>query len=281
MQKRFSFSADCIYNIDETGLTTVHKLLKVIAGKGVKQVGQVTSAERETLVTMVGCINALENFIPPFLIFPCVHFCSHMLKGALTGTKGDANPSEWINAEIFLKWFDHFVEYGHPIKDHPLLLIMDNHKTHISIELIDKAKESNVVLLTLPPHCSQKLQPLDRSVLRPLKKFYNSACDSWLKAHPNTPMAIYDISKNLGIAYTRAFTSQNIQNGFKAAGIFPYDPYVFSDVNFLCSYVSDRPIPANDNSNKQSPHHSVLYLKLLMKRNSKSALLPTIGQQKI
>ena len=117
---------------------------------------------------------------------------------------------------------------------------------------MDKAKESNVVLLTLPPHCSHKLQPLNRSVFGPLKKFYNSACDSWLKAHPNTPMTIYDISENLGIAYTRAFTSQNIQNGFKAAGIFPYDPYVFSDVDFLCSYVSDRPIPANDNSDKQT-----------------------------
>ena len=151
--------------------------MKGIAGKGVKQVGQVTSAERGTLVTMVGCINALGNFIPPFLIFPRVHFRSHMLKGAATGTKGYANPSVWINTETFLKWFDHFVEYGHPNKDHPLLLIMDKHKTHISIELMDKAKESNVMLLTLPPHCSHKLQLLDRSVFGPLKKFYNSACD--------------------------------------------------------------------------------------------------------
>ncbi|XP_065658144.1 uncharacterized protein LOC136082657 [Hydra vulgaris] len=134
----------------------------------------------------------------------------------------DGKIQKWF--DHFVKWFDHFVEYGHPSKDHPLLLIMDNHKTHISIELMDKAKEINVVLLTLPPHCSHKLQPLDRSVFRPLKKFYNSACDSWLKAHPNTPMTIYDISENLGIAYTRAFTSQNIQNGFKATGIFLYDP---------------------------------------------------------
>ncbi|XP_065667788.1 uncharacterized protein LOC136088062 [Hydra vulgaris] len=194
VQKRYNFSADCIYNIDETGLTTVHKPVKVIAGKGVKQIGQVTSAERGTLVTMVGCINGFGNFIPPFLIFPRVHFRSHMLKGAPTGTKGDANPSGWINIEIFLKWFDHFVEYGHPSKDHPLLLIMDNHKTHISFELMDKAKESNVV----PPHRSHKLQPLDRSVFGPLKKFYNSAWDSWLKAHPNIlQIQIYIQNPNL------------------------------------------------------------------------------------
>ncbi|XP_047142159.1 uncharacterized protein LOC101240490 [Hydra vulgaris] len=134
VQKRYKFSDDCIYNIDETALSTVHKPAKVVAGKGVKQVGQVTSAERGTLVTMIGCINALGNSIPPFLIFPSVHFRSCMLKGAPTGTKGDANPSGWINTEIFLKWFDHFVQYGHPSQYHPLLLIMDNHKSHISIE---------------------------------------------------------------------------------------------------------------------------------------------------
>ena len=103
VQKRYNFSADFIYNIDEAGLKTVHKPVKVIAGKGVKQVGRVTSAERGTLVTMVGCINALGNFIPLFLIFPRVHFRSHMLKGAPTGTKGDANPSGWINAEIIFE----------------------------------------------------------------------------------------------------------------------------------------------------------------------------------
>ena len=149
------FTADCIYNTDETSLTNVHKQTKVIAGKEVIQVEEVISAEKGILVTMVSCINAFGNSIRPFLILR-VHFRSHMLKGAPTGTKADANPSGWINTEIFSKWFDHFVENGHPSKDHPLLLIMDNHKCHISIELMKKAKESNVVLLTLPPYCSQK-----------------------------------------------------------------------------------------------------------------------------
>ena len=49
----------------------------MIAGKGVKQVGQVTSAERGILVTMVSCINALGNSISPFLIFPRVHLKVH------------------------------------------------------------------------------------------------------------------------------------------------------------------------------------------------------------
>ena len=42
---------NCIYNIDETGLTTVRKPVKVFAGRGGKQVGRITCAERGALVT--------------------------------------------------------------------------------------------------------------------------------------------------------------------------------------------------------------------------------------
>ena len=44
--------------MDETGLTTVHVPPKVIGPKSVKQLGQVTSAERGTLTTVVGCVSA-------------------------------------------------------------------------------------------------------------------------------------------------------------------------------------------------------------------------------
>lgn len=48
---RHSFSPGNIYNIDETGITTVQKSNKIVARKGFKQIGRITSAERGTLVT--------------------------------------------------------------------------------------------------------------------------------------------------------------------------------------------------------------------------------------
>lgn len=53
------FGAEAIFNVDETGITTVHKPGKIIAMKGEKQVSQVTSAERGTLVTMCCGISAI------------------------------------------------------------------------------------------------------------------------------------------------------------------------------------------------------------------------------
>lgn len=67
---RYNFGPNNIYNIDETGCTTVQKPNKIIAAKGVKQVGAITSQERGILITVCVDVNALGNSIPPMFIFP-------------------------------------------------------------------------------------------------------------------------------------------------------------------------------------------------------------------
>ena len=99
---RYTFQPNRIYNVDETGLTTVQKPPKVIAVKGEKQVGQIVSGERGTLVTMCGAVNALGNSVPPMLIFPRVHYRDYMVKGAPPGTIGVAHQSGWMSGSIFL-----------------------------------------------------------------------------------------------------------------------------------------------------------------------------------
>lgn len=80
--------------------------------------------------------------------------------------------SGWITSEIFVQWFQHFIRsYAKPTAESPVLLIMDNHEAHISLQIIKLAKENHVILLTLPPHTSHKLQPLDKSVYYALKKY--------------------------------------------------------------------------------------------------------------
>ncbi|KAJ8910912.1 hypothetical protein NQ315_014246 [Exocentrus adspersus] len=74
-----TLNASRIYNTDETALTTVQGSSKIIAQKGQRQIGQVTSSERGTLVTMCGTINAMGNCISPYLVFPRVHFKDNMI----------------------------------------------------------------------------------------------------------------------------------------------------------------------------------------------------------
>lgn len=94
---------------------------------------------------------------------------------------------------------------------------MDNHESHITVEAINKAKDNGIVLFTIPPHTTHKLQPLDRGVFGPFKTYYNEACKNWLLNNPGKPLSIYDIAAITGKAYPLAFTPANITAGFSSA----------------------------------------------------------------
>lgn len=232
-----------IYNMDETGITTVQKPDRVVARRGFKQIGRITSQERGTLVTLAMAVSASGNSIPPYFIFPRVNYRHHMVSQGPPGSVGGANPSGWMKADNFLDWCKHFVKYIRPSIERPALLLLDNHDSHLSIAALDYLKENGVTVLSFPPHCSHKLQPLDRSVYGPLKKYVNSECDSWITSHPGMTMSIYDIPKILSNALPLAITPKNIMAGFAVSGIYPFNRNVFHDEEFMPSYTTDRPDP--------------------------------------
>lgn len=71
---KYKFEPKDIFNVDETGITTVQKPNRIIAKKGTRQVGGLTSAERGQLVTVACAVNAIGNFIPPMFIFPRLRY---------------------------------------------------------------------------------------------------------------------------------------------------------------------------------------------------------------
>lgn len=239
--EKYKFSADNIYNADETGLLTVTDQPKILAQKGAKQVAQVCSQERGQLVTMLTFISATGNTIPPAFIFPRVHYKDFMLEEGPVGSLGLAFPSGWMDTNNFISALKHFIKHAKPTKENPVLLIMDNHETHVSIDVIIMAKENNVVILTLPPHCSHKLQPLDVAVLGPFKTFFKCALNDWMINNPGKTATIYTLPKLAKSAYEKAYTIKNITAGFRKAGIFPFDSNAYTDDDFVSASVTDRP----------------------------------------
>ena len=157
---RDGFTPDEIWNVDETGCTTVQKPRKIIAATGVKQVGAVVSAERGQLVTICCAVNATGNMILPMLIFPSVHCKEHFVKDAPTGSIVRAHPSSWMTLENFFSWMKHFVLHVRPSNKDEVLLLLDNHHSHVTLETIDYAKEHGILLLSFPTHCSINLSHL-------------------------------------------------------------------------------------------------------------------------
>lgn len=100
-----------------------------------------------------------------------------------------------MNSELFVVVVQHFIKHFGSSPQHPSILIFDNHESHLAIEALDLAKASGVTIITLHPHTSAKLQPLDVGVFGPFKAYYNSAIDSWLLRNPGIPLTIYEIGE--------------------------------------------------------------------------------------
>lgn len=57
-----------IYNEDESGYTTVHDPPKILAKKGKRTVGTLTSAEKGKSITAACCMSATGHFVPPLCV---------------------------------------------------------------------------------------------------------------------------------------------------------------------------------------------------------------------
>ncbi|KAJ3652979.1 hypothetical protein Zmor_018900 [Zophobas morio] len=82
---KHGFSASDIWNVDETGVSTVLKPNKIVAAKGKRNIGAMASGERGTNVTVVTAVSAYENTVLPLFVFNRKQFKSHSLNGGPPG----------------------------------------------------------------------------------------------------------------------------------------------------------------------------------------------------
>lgn len=244
---KFKLTPERIFNLDETGITTVLPPPKVITKSGQKQVGQISSAERGELVTMCAIVSASGNSIPPVYLFPRVNMKDYFMHNAPIGAIGFANRTGWMTAEIFPQVLDHIKRHTSCTVENPVLLLIDNHSSHVSLASVTFAKENGLILLSFPPHCTHRLQPLDIAVFGPFKAALRVAFNDYLKNHPGKTIGIQHICEISRDPFMIAFNQRNITSGFSKPGIWPINNLVFTDDDFAATYATDRRMLANEN----------------------------------
>lgn len=124
---------------------------------GRKQVCNVAGVEKGTLATTCAFLSAVENFIPPVMIFPRVHFKDHMLNGASSCSLQFELPMVWMTSILFYDVMEHFIQHTSSSVENRSLLVLDNHESHISYKAIKLAKGFGIEMLTWSPHLSNKM----------------------------------------------------------------------------------------------------------------------------
>lgn len=119
-----------------------------------------------------------------------------------------------MTSKNFLSVLQHFVANSRCSQDNTVLLIINNHESHLSIAAITYAKENGIVILTMPPHTSSKLQHLDRCVYGPFNTFYNQELNAWMLQCPEHCVSIYDLGPIICSDWDRSATPVNVKSGF-------------------------------------------------------------------
>lgn len=220
--------------MDETGFPMEVPIRpdKIITFKGTRRVGQVATAERGTSITMALIVNATGNSIPSMFLFPGKKMQSCYMDCATSGAIGFANGG-WMTQEMFIKCS--IMLNTHSAIENPTLLLLDNHTSHLSIAVLALAVKNDVHMLTFPPHCSYQMQPLDVSVFFPIKNVYKSLVVAWHRNNANKSFEVRHIAGVVKEVLDVALLPKTIKLRFEAAGIYPFNPHIFSEHDFVAA----------------------------------------------
>jgi len=86
--------------MDETGVLLDHRSPCVLARKGQKKV-RYCSTRNKSQITVVGCINATGQALPPFVVFDAKNLNIQWTTGEVPGTTYGLSESGWMDNIIF------------------------------------------------------------------------------------------------------------------------------------------------------------------------------------
>ena len=128
-----------------------------------------------------------------------------------------------------MRWLQHFISIAECKLESPHILLLDGHVSRQTLDALEFARAHDLHLVTFPPHCTHRLQPLERTLFRCLKTSYSRACDRWLSANRGRAITHHDVMPIFRQAYVNSATMQATVNGFAVSGIRPLNEDKFND----------------------------------------------------
>ena len=230
-----------VWNMDETSMSMQHKPPKILAIRGMKNLKIRSSNSRET-VSVVGCGNAVGRFNPPLIIVPgktiqTLHTCN-VSEGPVDAKwtfqdKGVMDDS--LSVEWFKKCFLPYIGL-----ERPQMLILDNHRSHETIDLLVEAKANGIVIVAFPSHSTAHLCPLDKTVYSPLKGRWDHIVAEFLAQNHLNVMNKTTFAARFKHVWMDMATPSNMISGFRATGIFPFNPLAVAPSSFAPSLVFEE-----------------------------------------
>lgn len=216
-----------IYNFDETGFLMgfITTGMVITSSDRVGKAKAIQPGNREW-VTVIQAVNSLGLTVPPYIV---VKGHNHLMpwyddERLPADWRINTSSNGWTTNTIGVDWIKHFHECT---KDRNKgiyrLLILDGHKSHHSTAFELFCQKNKIITLCMPAHSSHILQPLDVGCFGPLKRAYGRQIEDLMKTNI-THITKEDFFPAFYVAFHDSMTKENIQGGFRGAGITPFNP---------------------------------------------------------
>ena len=244
-----------ILNADETNFQLSPKSGKVLGIKGWKNIYEVVPGNEKETITVLCTLNASGDVIKGMVVFPYKRPPKVLVDSVPETWAIGLSDSGWMKAETF---YEYVANILHPwLLEHnvklPVLFFVDGHTTHLTLQLSNFCSQNGIILYCLYPNATHILQPADVSVFKPLKLQWRHHVREWQ-------------SQNLGKCLTRVhftpildkamkkISRLTISNGFKACGLYPFNPDAIDYSKCIASYVCETCTSTHTSTTESVPN---------------------------
>lgn len=210
-----------LYNADESGFSFCCNTGKVVGYKGAPVVYNYGNSSKQQL-TVLACGSAVGHFCPPMIVYPGQRFNYEPLEGFEDAHMGRSETG-WMDSELFCHWlltcFIPSIE-SRCVKK-PVLLLLDGHSTHLSLEASNICVANGIELYCLLEHSSHVMQPLDLRLFSVLKQNWKESVRAFQVANIGDFVTKRTFARVFKSAWEKSATIDVGIKGFMEAGLFP------------------------------------------------------------
>ena len=213
-----------IFNCDETAVWLNPGGKRVLTKKG-ETAYSVSANDEKMNVTILFTASADGSMLPPMYVHKGERLPPNFKSRLPPTWKAKCTPKGWMTVEAFAFYIVHVFDAYLCKKgiQKPVILFVDGHVLHLSIEVTEYCALNGIVLVCLLAFTTHLVQPLDLSVFKAMKEAWKRMVGLFRFCNKRDPCA-YEITPLMQELLEKFPLLSCIINGFRKAGLYPWDP---------------------------------------------------------
>lgn len=220
-----------MFNMDEKGFVLTKKSEVVLVEKGTKAVYSRSKNDDKECVTALLGGSASGKSTPPMVVHSYKRMPSNILLNLPPKWTIGISDNGWQTQQTF---YDYMTNVFYPwlLEEQiqlPIILFIDGHKSHVSLNLSDFCAANQIVLIGLYPNSTYLTQPMDVGVFKSLNTSWEKTAKQWRLDRNFQKIEKKDVAPILNDSIRAINYPELLKTAFEKSGLFPFNS---ENINF-------------------------------------------------